>query len=451
MLKLNKNKPLTLSELAYIIRESITSSLPGSYWVVAEIAGLRLNQKGHCYLELAEKEDDSFTARMSANVWAYDYRKLSLKFIKETGKFLKEGMKVLLLVTVNFHEVYGLSLNIIDIDPTYTFGDMALKKKEIIARLEKEGLLDLNKSLSLPLVPRRIAVISSPTAAGYGDFISHLEGNSYGYKFYFKLFQSLMQGEDCEISLINALEQIMRQSKSFDVVVIIRGGGSQMDLGCFDSYHLAVKIARLPLPVITGIGHERDDTIADMAAHTRMKTPTAVADFLISGVRSFEEKIIDSKRQLVRHLEHLLKDEGYRLKNILRELINYTDRTIKQHIGKVALIRYTIKTAANSYIEHKQTLLISVQKALQSAVMSKLVEHINRLNRNEQAVYYLDPVNVLKRGYSITLFHGQILRDTDALARGDIIVTRLYQGFIKSKIDEMEVYNGEAPEKTDIQ
>jgi exodeoxyribonuclease VII large subunit len=450
MLRLNKNNPLALSELTYIIRESIASSLPESYWVVGEITGLRVNQKGHCYLELVERDDDSITARMSANIWAYDYRKLAAKFLQETKAFLKDGMKVLFLATVNFHEVYGLSLNIIDIDPAYTLGDIARKKREIIARLEKERLIDLNKSLPLPLVPQRIAIVSSHTAAGYDDFISHMENNSYGYKFHLKLFQALMQGDEAESSMIGALRQVITQRGSFDLAVLIRGGGSQMDLSCFDSYELASEIARLPLPVITGIGHERDDTIADMVAHTRMKTPTAVAEFIISGVRSFEERVIDCKRRLVRQSEHLLKDEAYRLKNVLQELTNSAVKLVTRHIGKVGLIGYTIKSASNIYIERRRNDLLSVQKKLQIVTESKLTGYTNKLNRIEQAVHYLDPVNILKRGYSITHYQGRTIKNIEGLARGETVKTRLYHGAITSKIEELEAHNNEAAEKTGI-
>ena len=243
-------------------------------------------------LELVEKDDNKVIAQVKANIWAYEYRKLSLKFQAATNESLRPGMKVLLLVAVTFHEVYGLSLNVRDIDPAYTMGEMALKKRKVIERLTKEGLVKLNKSLSLPVVPQRIAVISSPTAAGYGDFFGQLDNNPYGYKFVHTLFPALMQGSGAEQSIISALRKVSQKIDLFDVLVIIRGGGSVIDLNCFDSYDLASEVARSPLPVITGIGHEKDDTVVDITAHTKMKTPTAVAEFLISGLRSFEENII---------------------------------------------------------------------------------------------------------------------------------------------------------------
>ena len=222
--------------------------MPGAYWVIAEIADTKLNQRGHCYLELVEKEDNRTIAQVKANIWAYEYRKLSLKFQTATNESLKPGMKVLLLVAVIFHEVYGLSLNVKDIDPAYTMGEMALKKREVIERLTKEGIIALNKSLSLPVVPQRIAVISSPTAAGYGDFFDHLDNNPYGYRFIHVLFPALMQGAEAEESIISALRKVSQKRELFDVLVIIRGGGSVIDLNCFDSYEIASRGCKIAAP-----------------------------------------------------------------------------------------------------------------------------------------------------------------------------------------------------------
>ena len=256
----------TLSELNTAIKATLELAFPEMVWVVAEISEIRHNSKGHCYLELVEREEEETLAQIRANIWAYTFRNLASKFEKATGESLKQGMKVLLQVTVTFHEVYGLSLNVKDIDPTYSLGELAKKKREVIARLTKEGLINLNKQIHLSLVPQRIAVISSETAAGYGDFINHLDDNPYGYKIFYTLYQSLMQGQEAEASIIAALKQIREHIKLHDAVVIIRGGGSQIDLSCFDTYSLAVEVAKFPLPVITGIGHERDDTVVDLVA-----------------------------------------------------------------------------------------------------------------------------------------------------------------------------------------
>src|SRR5208283_3896422 len=253
----------SLYELNTAIKHAISSALSEACWVTAEIAELKCNQRGHCYLELVEKDEDKTIAQTKATIWAYEYRKLSHKFQAATNESIRPGMKIMFLAVVNFHEVYGLSLNIRDIDPTYTLGEMARKRKEVIERLRKEGLLELNKGLHLPLVPQRIAVISSPTAAGYGDFFNQLDTNPYGYKFVHVLFPAMVQGHEAEGSIVAALLKIKKYRHLFDVAVIIRGGGSAVDLSCFDNYALASQIAGCPIPVITGIGHEKDDTVAD--------------------------------------------------------------------------------------------------------------------------------------------------------------------------------------------
>jgi exodeoxyribonuclease VII large subunit len=409
----NKKTTLRLFELNSIIKNVISSALPDTYWVVAEIAEAKLNQKGHCYLELVEKEDSRTIAQVKANIWSYEYRKLSHKFQAATNESLKPGMKVLLLVAVTFHEVYGLSLNVKDIDPAYTMGEMALKKREVIERLTKEGLIGLNKGLSLPLVPQRIAVISSPTAAGYGDFFGQLDNNPYGYAFIHTLFPALMQGAEAEESIIAALKQVRQKRDMFDVMVIIRGGGSVIDLNCFDSYNLAAQVAKFPLPVITGIGHEKDDTVVDMTAHTKMKTPTAVAEFLISGLRSFEETIIDMQNRLVKYTERLISDE------------NYTLKTLTHRLNFVAV---QLNTSLQSKVE-------GIEKDIRNLVKQFMQNALSRLENLEKVVRLLDPVNVLRRGYSITHHKGKVLKDVSLLRKGDGIETRLFNGVINSVVE----------------
>jgi exodeoxyribonuclease VII large subunit len=396
-----------LSELNGLIKSVLSETLPGAYWVVAETAECKLNQRGHCYMELVEKEDNKVVAQIKATIWAYDYRRIGQKFKNATGESLKPGMKLLLQVSVNFHEVYGLSLTVRDIDPTYTMGEMARKKKEVIGRLMREGLLDMNRALPLPLVPQRIAVISSPTAAGYGDFFDQLDGNPYGYKFAHLLFPALMQGQEAETSVIAALDKIMKK-KHFDAVVIIRGGGSAVDLSCFDGYPLAARIARFPLPVLTGIGHEKDDTVADMVSHTSMKTPTAVAEFLISGARGFEEQLLAIQNRIHLRAERLMKEELYRLNSLAQRLTFIPSR---------------IYTAA----QHR---LLLLEGDLRSRTQQLLQQQEAKLGSMEQAVRLLDPVNVLKRGYSITRSGGSVVKDAYLLRVGQRIETRLYNGTV---------------------
>src|ERR1700690_1256036 len=244
-----ERQALSLYALTGLIRSAIMDTLPDAYWVIAEIADIKQNQKGHCYLDLVEKNNKATVAQIKANIWSYEYRTISNRFRKATNEPLRQGMKILFLAYVSFHEVYGLSLNIRDIDPSFTMGEMARKKKEVIERLRKEGIIDRNKAYELPLVPQRIAVISSATAAGYGDFFSHLDHNPYGYFFIHTLFPALMQGREAEQSIISSLNNIKKQKNNFDLVVIIRGGGSVTDLNCFDNYHLASQVATFPLPI----------------------------------------------------------------------------------------------------------------------------------------------------------------------------------------------------------
>ena len=405
---------MTLFELNSLIHSAIDNVLPDVYWIVAEIAECKTNVKGHCYLDLVEKEDNKTIAQIRATIWSYEYRTLSRKFEAAAKTNLKQGIKVLLLAAVNYHEVYGLSLNIKDIDPAYTVGEMALRKREIIEQLRREGIIDLNKDLSLPLVPQRIAVISSPTAAGYGDFIEHLESNQYGYKFYHTIFPALMQGDDAEKSVIAALDGIDKINENFDLVVIIRGGGSIADLSCFDNYAIAARIARFKLPVITGIGHEKDDTVADIVAHSKMKTPTAVAEFLISGIRSFEERISGLENSICTYADKLLSEAGHLLNSLAQRLSIISGHITAGPINQLNGLEQKMRLHLRQYMTHKE----------------------NRLASIEQAVRHLDPVNVLKRGYSITRLRGQAIKDTLQVADGDIIETELFRGSVRSKVQK---------------
>ena len=411
----DNSRHFSLFELNNVIKNLISSALPDAYWVIGEIADTKLNQRGHCYLELVEKEENRIIAQMKANIWAYEYRKLSLKFQAATNESLQPGMKVLLLVAVNFHEVYGLSLNVKDIDPAYTMGEMALKKKEVIERLTKEGIIALNKDLSLPVVPQRIAVISSPTAAGYSDFFDHLDNNPYGYRFIHVLFPALMQGAEAEESIIAALRKVNLNKALFDVLVIVRGGGSVIDLNCFDSYGIASRVAKFPLPVITGIGHEKDDTVVDMTAHTKMKTPTAVAEFLVSGLRSFEENITEIQARVVKQTNGLISDKSHSLATLAQSLNYISLRLTSSLSGKIEIMEKDLSGHSRMFLQKTRA----------------------GLDNFERVIRLLDPVNVLRRGYSITHHKGKTLKDASCLHHGDHIYTTLFSGVIKSRVIEI--------------
>ncbi|MGW8123463.1 exodeoxyribonuclease VII large subunit [Roseivirga echinicomitans] len=425
---------LSLFELTSLIKSELEKNLEPSYWVIAEISEMRLNPKGHCYMELVDKEGQFVTSKIRANIWAYTYRNLSAWFESITKTPLQAGIKVLLNVQVQYHELYGMSLNIKDIDPNFTLGERARKRQEVIQRLQDEGIFDINKELALPSVPQRIAIISSETAAGYGDFKNQIEQNSRGYFFKIKLFQSLMQGDQAPKAIISALHQINDESNAFDLVVIIRGGGSQVDLDCFDDYELASHIAQFPLPIVTGIGHERDETIADLVANTQMKTPTAVAEFLISGVERFDDNLNEmiyrlekSGKQLVQNSTYEITHLGYNLQSVTKGIVNRSENRLTQEQLK-------LKYATHEFLKTENRKVVQFQMPLKKAINQRLKVAEKRLEGLEKQVKLLDPKSVLKRGYSITLINGKYISEQQKIKEGDELETITAKHKIKSTV-----------------
>ena len=407
---------ISLLALNNTIQQAIEGQMAPTYWVVAEISEMRLNQKGHCYLELVEKRQDMVVARLRATIWSYTYRNLSLWFEGATGQPLASGMKVLANIAVQFHPLYGLSANIKDIDANFTIGERAKKRQEVINRLTKEGVFELNKALTLPLVPQKVAIVSAPTAAGYEDFMHQLTLNRQGYKFHVKLYNALMQGEQAKASIINALEMAKSMANQFDVLVLIRGGGSQADLDCFDAYELAYHLAKFPLPVITGIGHERDETIADLVAHTKMKTPTAVSEFLISGAQAFEERLDAAFRQVHHQAGQYLARHNQQLSQSILRLKAAGESKLLQNHNKLNLISQRLKNAANGAINQQE----------------------NHLNALTQAINLLDPARILKRGYTMTTHNGKAIKANTKLKAGDEIKTLAASKTIHSIVNKVE-------------
>ena len=403
----------TLYELNRLVRETIECELPNEYWVEAELSECREN-RGHCYMELIQKDELSATpiAKASAKCWASKWLMVRPYFERITGQRLVAGMKVLLKVYAQFHEAYGFSWIVTDIDPTYTLGDMARKRQEIINQLKAEGVFDLQKELSLPLFCQRIAVISSETAAGYGDFCHQLADNPYGFKFQIQLYPATMQGDGIERSIIDALNSINAVCDDFDAVVIIRGGGATSDMAGFDTLALAENVANFPIPIITGIGHDRDESILDMVSHTRVKTPTAAAAFLIDHLKTVLDQLTTLSEAIPRLFSVVKARQEARLDNQYQRLLM---RVQQRAVTSQADIRHL-----------EQGLLTALQRRLTS-------EH-HRLEMLEEKVRSLDPALLLKRGYSITLFNGKAVRDPQTLHQGDEIETRIEKGTIKSII-----------------
>ena len=417
----------TLRQLNMMVRDAIDTELPDEYWVEAELSECRENG-GHCYMELIEKNEHSNTpvARASAKCWRQTWLMVKPYFERTTGQPLRAGMKVLLKVYAQFHETYGFSWIVSDIDPTYTIGDMARKRQEIIRQLKEEGVFDLQRELSIPTFAKRIAVISAQNAAGYGDFCRQLEDNEYGFRFEVTLFPAIMQGEQVEQSIIAALnaiyaaisnwqlaigqEQTANSQQPFDVVVIIRGGGATADLSGFDTLALAENVAQFPLPVITGIGHDRDESILDMVANTRVKTPTAAAALLIDNLLRVLERLDDASQRIANAISQRLARQHYQLSILNSQLSTLALRIVSEQ-------RHRIETIGNR---------------LPIAIERRMTAQKHLIAQMELKLQGFDPQLLLSRGYSITLKDGKAVRDPKQLKPGDEIETRLEHGTILS-------------------
>ena len=413
------DKRLTLFELNHLVRDVLECEMPDEYWVEAELSECH-ESKGHCYMELIQKDERNATpiAKADAKCWASKWMLIRPYFERTTGERLRAGMKVLLKVYPQFHEAFGFSWIVTDIDPTYTLGDMARKRQEIIRQLKEEGVFDLQRELELPLFCQHIAVISSESAAGYGDFCHQLSDNPYGFQFQTQLFPAIMQGEGVSQSIISALENIYNAQWStvngqcFDCVVIIRGGGATSDMSGFDTLSLAENVANFPLPIITGIGHDRDESILDMVSHTRVKTPTAAAAFLVDHLKGVLDTI-EGAQSLITHYAR------QKLSTLQSQLA-----TIQEILPKLFL---AVKIRQDARIEN-------LEARFPLLAERRLTAERHRLQLTEEKLKALDPQLLLKRGYSITLHNGKAVHNPLALKAGDEIETRLEKGTIKSII-----------------
>ncbi|HUW92592.1 MAG TPA: exodeoxyribonuclease VII large subunit [Bacteroidales bacterium] len=407
---MKESEKIPLSELQRVIRDKLYEALPGFYWVIAEIAEMKVNSSGHCYFELtgSDTPGGKVTSRARATVWAARFRSISSYFELVTGIKLAPGITILLKATVEYHELYGLSLNIADIDASYTAGEQALKREAIIRRLKEEGVISMNQELSLPPYPRNIAVISSTGAAGYEDFLKHIHNNGYGFVFVTNLYEAVMQGEKTKDSVIEALNRIAEDSDKYDAVVLIRGGGSATDLSWFDDYEIAFHITQFPLPLLTGIGHQKDMSVADIVSWKALKTPTAVADFLVSETLEAES---------------LVMDMASRIATIGAEIIAGIDerlQSLSSHIAASARLMVRVKKEQLGYST-------GILERISGDAIRKSISLTDRLAGN---LRHLEPENVLRRGFTLTTRAGKIIRTAIELSEGDEITTH----FEKSKV-----------------
>lgn len=405
---------ITLSQLNGLVKEVIATAIPGGVWVVAEIAQIKMAGRGHWYLDLVEKEREQITAKLGAVIWNNTYTDMRIRFGPDLPNLLKNGNKVLFRGSVDFHEQYGLKMIITDIDPSVTMGELELRRMETIQRLTDEQLIGKNTQLELPPVLQRIAVISSASAAGYGDFMNQTLQNRYGYRVHTQLFPSLMQGDGVEQELIEQLQQIERQKHRFDAVVIIRGGGSKLDLEAFNNYNIAVAIAQFCLPVFTGIGHQQDETVADLVAHTPLKTPTAVAEFILQSFLHFESGMIELFDSIGKQSKILLKQQEYYLQSFQQSVGAQAKQQLNQQKLQLNSIEQQLGRAAKSLLQNKQTQLTHLQQTFRLFDVDKL----------------------LKRGFTITRLNGKAINSVAQLQPNQQISTQFSDGTIQSRIEK---------------
>ena len=438
------DKIYTLTQLNQDIRVAIEDTIPHEYWVCAEISECHPNRNGHCYLELIDKDTQGrTTARQRAVIWSNTYKLLEPYFEQETGQTFTAGIKVLVLVSVSFHELYGMSLTIHDINPSYTLGEAARLRTQILNQLEQDGVINDNKELPLPLLPQRIAIISSDTAAGYGDFINQLQHNTYGYIFYPVLFTATMQGERTAQSVIDALNRIHSNIEHFDCVVIIRGGGSTSDLSSFDNYDLALNAAQFPLPIIVGIGHERDETVLDHIAAVRVKTPTAAAEWLINQSLLADNVAQAARQQIIDIVSNRLTNENNRLQLITRNV----PYTVTQRLNSEKL-RYKNYAHNMSRIIGERTSREATQLSLLSHIIpertaTRLQQEQQKLENLTQTIRLLSPDTILARGYSMVIQNNRVVKSASDLTKGSQVEIHLSDGKAQAQITQTH--------KTDIE
>ena len=379
----------SLKELCDWIQEIVENDLPNRYWVCAEIASMSV--RGHCYMELVEKaENGVLAAKVRATCWSNVYHLLSAYFLQETGQSLHTGLQVMLEVSVEYHAVYGLSLNVWNIDPTYTLGDLAKQRQATIQQLTEDGVMDLQKALQIPSLPRRVAVISSADAAGYGDFCDQLKHNRFGFKFHVQLYPAVVQGDTAARSVVQALNSIAALEEEWDVVIIIRGGGASTDMSCFDDYNLASHCAQFPLPIIAGIGHTRDVSVVDMVVHTSVKTPTAAAEWLIERVA--------------------------------------------EQVERVGSLMLRLQRATQNAVSREKNRLLLYEQQIFNAVRGKAVRERGKLDLWMKTIELHSPERIFKMGYSLTMVNGKMVRSQSEVNEGDMLETHLHDGVIQSVV-----------------
>ena len=424
-----------LSEITKSIESVIGRNYNRTYYIKAEI--LKLNyypHSGHCYPELIEKEKDKIKAQLRGIIWATQFRNINERFIAVTGEPLKEDISILCLATVEFSSQYGLNLQIQDIEPTYTLGEMARNKRETIERLKKEQIFLLNKQKQLPSVPQRIAVISVETSKGYSDFMLTLQKNSWQYRFQPTLFPSILQGDKALISIPNRLLEIAKRQQEFDCVVIVRGGGGDTGMSCYDDYRLAAAVATFPIPVITGIGHSTNETVTDMVAFANKITPTEVAYFLIQQFHNFSIHVDEYKEKIAKLVQQQLQEQEFHFSKIYRQLMLTINTYNHKKEKEIQILEQRLHHYSIQFLSKNNNDLQNITQRIKNNVFQYIMSQQNFVTQTKTKIELLHPNNILKRGYSITLKNGKAIRNADELATGEIIVTKFLQSEVESVV-----------------
>lgn len=477
--ELQNKKVFSLAEVTASIKQTLENRYTSAFWVAAEMHKLNYyKHSGHCYPDLLERRDEKVIAQMRATLWRDDYRVINKKFIDVLKEPLRDGIKILLLARITFDAIHGLGLQILDLDPAFTLGDIEREKQETLSKLKAENIIHANKHLPLPLLPKRIAVISVETSKGYADFMQVIQTNSWGYKFFIMLFPSLLQGEKAVGTITSQLRRIERVKHRFDAVAIIRGGGGDVGLSCYNNYRLAKAIACFPLPVLTGIGHSTNETVCEMIAHTNAITPTKLAELLIQKFHNFSVPVQEAEKYIVNHArqilessanqlhaeiklfrsvaEHRLAQGKHRQTESISRLQQYANAILSEEKRKTVSCRETIAHRSialvqqqKSELNHKgifigkdalnqmqasHAQLRQVRDALKSALPRSIKILRMALEHTDEKIRALHPDNILKRGFSITTVNGRLIQRPDAVKAGDTLQTQLHTGTIISEV-----------------
>ncbi len=472
----------TLKQVATSIQKAISERYHRLYWVKAEMHKLNYTNKGHCYPELVHKEDGKLVADMRGQIWKANYDRISKNFAEIVKEPLRDGMTLLFQVKITFHPLYGMSLDIMDIDPTFALGELHKEREETLKRLAKEGVINANKSLNFPLLPKRIAVISVESSKGLSDFYSVIKNNTWGYNYFFMLFTAQLNGDPAIEAIQAQLKKIEKVKEHFDIVTIIRGGGGEIGLSCYNNYELSKAIATFPLPVLTGIGHSTNTTVSEMVAYRNAITPTELADFLLQSFHNFSVPIKEAQRtilqeskqllknakegltqeirvfkgetsNLLQHFNHRLKDHSKTLllksnirfhdekRQLYTSQINLKTGTNKIHHEQKYILEYLLqsfKKSRNSYFFNTQSQLQDMQIFLQQSFPKRIEKEVERLNILARNIQLVDPKQVLKRGYAIALFHGKVISLDNPVQSGDQIELITLNSMIESEVKQVK-------------